>query len=36
MLNFCDYLKSLGISVKEYSPYKFMSGCVGFIKIEKI
>lgn len=35
MLNFKEYLISLGINVTEYSPYKFMSGRVGFIKIER-
>lgn len=36
MLIFKDYLVSLGIKVTEYSPYKSMSGRVGFIKIERI
>lgn len=36
MLNFKEYLISLGINVTEYSPYKYMSGRVGFIKIERI
>lgn len=35
MLNFKEYLISLGVNVTEYNPYKYMSGRVGFIKIEK-
>ena len=35
MLNFKEYLISLGINVTQYHPYKYMSGRVGFIKIEK-
>ena len=34
LLEFHDYLISLGINVTKYHPYKFMSGCVGYIKIE--
>jgi len=36
MLSFKEYLISLGIKITEYSPYKSMSGRVGFIKIERI
>lgn len=35
MLNFKEYLISLGINVTQYHPYKYMSARVGFIKIEK-
>lgn len=35
MLDFKEYLISLGINVTQYNPYKYMSGRVGFIKIEK-
>ena len=36
MLNFKEYLVSLGINATKYAPYKSMSGSTGFIKIERI
>ena len=36
MLDFKEYLISLGINVIKYHPYKYMSGSVGFIKVERV